>query len=128
MNTIKEKEFHDAQEYISSKEWKEVKKEIDTRIIESRDYIIEDALTPQPLVYSRNIMRGKGKVLALELMEKISNEHLKKVIHVCIVQDNEERLLTPTEESNDIIKYSDKDWLRRERRILQYISDFDKVY
>jgi len=44
------------------------------------------------------------------------------------VEDNNERLLMVTEESNDVKKFSDKDWLRRERYILKYIEDFDRIY
>jgi hypothetical protein len=73
------------------------------------------------------MMRWLGKELELRYVDKINNEHLKKVL-LYIVQDNEERLLIPEEESCDILKFSEKDWARRERRILQYISDFGRIY
>lgn len=128
MNTIKEKQFHEAQEYIASHEWQELKKDIDTQISESRDFIVADLLVPQSLVYSRNMLRGKTIELVNKYIEKIHNEHLQKVLKVCLVDDSEERACIPTQVSEDIIAYSEKDWVRRERRILEYISGFDKVY
>jgi hypothetical protein len=73
------------------------------------------------------MMRWLGKELELRYIEKISNEHLKKVLWY-IVRDNEDRLLIPEEKSCDILEFSEKDFARRERRILQYISDFGRIY
>lgn len=128
MNTIKEKQFHEAQEYIASHEWQELKKEIDTKIEEGREFIVADLLSPQSLVYSRNNLRGKTIELVKEYIGKINNEHLQKVLKVYIIDDSKERACIPTELSEDKLAYSEKDWVRRERRILQYISGFDKVY
>jgi hypothetical protein len=122
MNTIKEKEFHEAQEYIASNAWKELKKEIDSKIDESRGFIVSDLLTPQEMSYSRNMLRGKAIELVNEYIGKIENEHLQKVLKVCIVDDNEERSCIPTQISEDTICFSHKDWVRRERMILKYIS------
>lgn len=128
MNTIKEKQFHEAQEYIASHEWQELKKQIDTKIEEGREFIVADLLSPQSLIYSRNNLRGKTIELVKEYIGKINNEHLQKVLKVCLIDDSEERACIPTELSEDKQSYSEKDWVRRERRILQYISGFDKVY
>lgn len=128
VETIKEKQFHDAQEYIASKKWKAIKKWIDKRIAEAREFIIADLVVPQSLEYSRNMLRGKTAELVKEYIKKIENEHLQKVLQVCLIDDSHERACIPTEVSEDTQCYSSKDWVRRERRILQYIADFDRVY
>lgn len=128
MNTIKEKHFYEAQKYISSSDWKELKKEIDSKIYENREFIISDLLAPQEMVYSRNMLRGKAIELVNEYIEKIDNEHLQEVLRVCIIYDNEERSCIATQISEDVICFSHKDWVRRERMILKYISSFDSIY
>lgn len=44
MNTIKEKAYTDVQEYIASKKWAKVKKELDKRMEELTELITGDLL------------------------------------------------------------------------------------
>lgn len=127
-DTIKEKEFYETQKYIATQEWIDIRDSINARITELSAYILEDAILPQPLTKSRNMMRWLWNELASKYIELINNKHLKWMLQMFLINDNNERLLMPTEKSCDIIEYSDKDWCRRERRILRYIADFDKIY
>ena len=126
-DTIKEKSFYEAQKYVATQEWLDIQSEVDQKIEDLKDYILEDSILPQSITLSKNMMRWLGKELELRYVDRINNDHLKKVL-LYIVKDNEERLLIPEEESCDILKFSEKDWARRERRILQYISDFGRIY
>lgn len=58
MNTIKEKPFYEAQKYIATTEWKELKSKIDLEIDTLREFILEDSNLPQKIKYSRNQIRG----------------------------------------------------------------------
>ena len=127
-DTIKEKSFYEAQKYVATQEWIDIRDEINREIETIKSYILEDATLPQEIVYSRNQIRGLANAVVEEYISKINNPHLQKVLRVCIIEDNNERLLMASNNSNDIKEFSDKDWLRRERYILRYIADFDRIY
>jgi len=127
-DTIKEKSFYETQKYIATQEWLDIKAELDLKIDTLKDYILEDAILPQPITLSKNMLRWRGKELALQYIAKINCEHLKWMLMMCIVKDNEERIMTPYEVSCDKLEFSEKDWSRREIRILRYIALFSKIY
>ena len=127
-DTIKEKSFYEAQKYVATQDWIDIRDELTRKIETIKNYILEDSELPQEIIYSRNQIRGLANAIVEDYITKIDNTHLQQVLRVCIVEDNNERLLMVTEESNDVKKFSDKDWLRRERYILKYIADFGRIY
>ena len=126
--TIKEKSFYEAQKYIATQEWIDIREEANKEIETLKDYILEDAVLPQDIVYSRNQIRWLCNQLISSYITRINNAHLQQVLRVCIMEDNNERLLIVKEKSEDLKEFSDKDWLRRKRYILRYIVEFDRIY
>jgi hypothetical protein len=56
-DTIKEKSFYEAQKYVATQEWIDIREEANREIETLKDYILEDAVLPQDIVYSRNQIR-----------------------------------------------------------------------
>ena len=56
-DTIKEKSFYEAQKYVATQEWIDIRDEINKEIEILKDYILEDAILPQDITYSRNQIR-----------------------------------------------------------------------
>ena len=56
-DTIKEKQFYETQKYIATQEWLDIKSELDQKITNLKDYILEDAILPQPITLSKNMLR-----------------------------------------------------------------------
>lgn len=127
-DTIKEKAFYEAQKYVATQEWVDIREELERDIEWLTDYILEDATREQTLDHSRNMMRGKGIEIVKAYQERIDNPHLQKILQFVIIDDNRSRLLIPAELSEDIVCFSEKDWARRKRMILRYIADFEKIY
>jgi hypothetical protein len=57
METIKGKSFYEAQKYIATQEWIDIQAEIDKKISDLKDYILEDSILPQSITLSKNMMR-----------------------------------------------------------------------
>jgi hypothetical protein len=56
-DTIKEKQFYEAQKYVATQEWLDIQAEIDQKIIDLKDYILGDSILPQSITLSKNMMR-----------------------------------------------------------------------
>lgn len=124
-----EVQVRELKEYFVSEAWKTLKKNIENEIEGFREFILDPSEISTSIDLSYSQLLQEANKFFRKYQELFPHEHIKRVIQVYLIEDNEQRIVSfSSAESRDKKKYSKRDFRRYLLRVLNTFLSFERVF